>query len=413
MPQAEFALGHATKSHFLFHVRPEVKADSMRKTQRRVLLVTDYYDYRAIRGIEKYAQEHDWNLLPDVTQDRKIPWGWTGDGILAWLAASDEMADFVLDAKKPTVDLTFRHPHLKFPRVLMDNFRISQLVAEHYLSRGFTNFAFYSDYENWSFEERGKAFVDILQRAGQECTWLCWYRSPAYYPGGRLEGWRLRQKWLSSELRKAAKPLAVFAATDWLAVDVLQTCESSGLAVPDDVAIVGSHNTLLAVDTMRTPITTVEPNLEGMGYRGAALLDDLMNGAVPPEEPVRWPPAGLIVRKSSDLFAIDHQGIARSLRFMWEHYREPIGVADLAKVAGMSLRRYHEAVQHHIGLSPGRELHRVRIEHAKQMLISSTEKTESVANMCGYQNLNSFWVAFRKATGMSPKQYRKKFSRRL
>jgi len=383
----------------------------MRKTQRRVLLVTDFYDYRAIRGIEKYAQEHNWSLLPDVTQERKIPWGWTGDGILAWLAASDEMADFVVGAKKPTVDFTFRRPQLKFPRVLMDNARISQLVADHFLSRGFTNFAFYSDYENWSFEERGNAFVEHLQRARQKCTWLCWYRSPAYYPGGRLEGWRHKRKWLASALIKSAKPLAVFAATDWLAMDVLQTCESAGLAVPDEVAIVGSHNTLLAVDTMRIPITTVEPNLEGMGYRGAALLDELMNGEEPPKEPIRWQPASLIVRKSSDLFAINHQGIARSLRFMWEHYREPIEVGDLAKVAGMSLRRYHEAVQRHIGRSPGRELHRVRLEQAKQLLTSSLEKTESIADRCGYQSVNSFWVAFRKATGMSPKQYRKKFSR--
>jgi LacI family transcriptional regulator len=95
----------------------------MRKTQKRALLVTDFYDFRAIRGIEKYAQEHDWNLLLDVTQERKIPWGWTGDGILAWLSASDEMAEFVVRAKKPTVDFSFRRPHLKFPRVLMDNTR--------------------------------------------------------------------------------------------------------------------------------------------------------------------------------------------------------------------------------------------------------------------------------------------------
>jgi AraC-like DNA-binding protein len=31
--------------------------------------------------------------------------------------------------------------------------------------------------------------------------------------------------------------------------------------------------------------------------------------------------------------------------------------------------------------------------------------------MCGYQSINSFWVAFRKTAGISPAQYRKKFSR--
>lgn len=348
---------------------------SMRRRQRRVLLVADFYDFRAIRGIERYAQEHDWSLFTDVTQERTIPWGWTGDGILAWLAASDEMAEFVVEAQKPTVDFTYRRPHLKFPRVLMDNARIAQLVADHFLSRGFSNFVFYSDHENWSFEERGNAFLEALRRAGQKGVWLCWQRSHAHYPPGRLEGWRQRRRWLASELKKSPKPLAVFAATDWLARDVLETCEAARLAVPDEVAIAGTHNTLLAVETMRTPITTVEPNLEGLGYREAALLDDLMDGKAPPAEPIRWPPGGMIVRKSSDLFAVNHTGIARSLRFMWEHYREPIGVADLARVAGMSLPGFHQAMQEHIGRSPGAELHRIRLEHAKQLLASSAERT--------------------------------------
>jgi LacI family transcriptional regulator len=185
------------------------------------------------------------------------------------------------------------------------------------------------------------------------------------------------------------------------------------LTVPDEVAIAGSHNTLLAADAMHIPITTVEPNLEGMGYRGAALLDDLIDGKAPPREPIRCPPGGLIVRKSSDLFAVNHKGVARGLRYMWEHYRDPVSVIDLAKVAGMSLRGFHQAVQSHIGRSPGHELHRIRIEHAKQLLTSSAEKMESIAERCGYQSANSFWVSFRKATGMSPKQFQKQFRRRV
>jgi LacI family transcriptional regulator len=154
----------------------------------------------------------------------------------------------------------------------------------------------------------------------------------------------------------------------------------------------------------------VEPNLEAMGYRGAAVLDDLMDGKPAPPEPIRMPPSGLIVRKSSDLLAVNHKGVAASLRFLWKHYHEPIGVSDLAKVAGMSLRGFHQAFVEHLGRAPGHELHRVRIEHAKELLTSSTRKTETVAELCGYQSVNSFWVAFRKATGVSPAQYRKKFS---
>ena len=381
----------------------------MPKSEKRVLLVLGWYDYRLQRGIEKYAQEQGWHLSPGITRERVIPWGWNGDGILAWLGAGDDLAEFVVAAKVPTVDFSFRRPHLKFARVLTDHARLSRLVAEHFLSRGFKNYLCYSDTENWSFEERGCAFVEAIRRAGYKCPWLRWHQSPAYYPAGRYKEWEQKRKWLASELRKAPKPLAVFAPTDWMAFDILETCESAGLAVPNQVAIVGSDNSLLAVDAMQIPITTVEPNLEAMGYRGAALLDDLMDGKPPPHDPIRMPPLGLIVRKSSDFVAVTHIGVARSLRYLLKHFHEPIGVNDLAKVADMSVRGFHQAFLEHIGWPPGHELHRVRIEHAKQLLASSTEKTEDIAEMCGYQNLNTFWVAFRKNTGISPNQYRKRF----
>jgi LacI family transcriptional regulator len=382
----------------------------VRKNQKQVLLVLGWYDYRLQRGVEKYAQEHSWHLSPEVTRERVIPWGWNGDGILAWLAAGDDLAEFVVRARKPTVDFSLRRPHLKFARVLCDHVQAAQLAADHFLSRGFTSFVYYSDFDNWSFVERGQAFVAALERAGKKCDWLRWHHPTPSTPAAHHQAWKRKRKWLATELRSRPKPLAVFAPSDWMAVDILETCERIGLSVPEQVAIVGADNLLLAADTMRTPISTVDPNLEFMGYRGAALLNDLMHGKPAPKEPIRIPPAGLIVRKSSDLFAVGHQGLARSLRFIWEHHHEPIHVGDLAKAAGMSVRGLQQAFVENIGRSPAHELHRVRIDQAKRLLITSTAKTEEVASRCGYPNTNSFWVAFRRDTGISPARYRKKFS---
>jgi len=36
-------------------------------------------------------------------------------------------------------------------------------------------------------------------------------------------------------------------------------------------------------------------------------------------------------------------------------------------------------------------------------------KLDEIAEKSGYQNANSFWVAFRQTTGLSPKQYQAKF----
>jgi LacI family transcriptional regulator len=380
----------------------------MRRKFPRVLLVLGWYDYRLHRGIEKYAQEHGWHLSEDLAREKVIPWGWDGDGILAWLGAGDDLADFVAQARKPTVDFSFRRPELRFARVLEDTSATARLVTEHFLSHGFRHFLFYSDASNWIYDERGTAFAKMLDEAGQSAGWLRWHESAAFCTG--RTAWKRKRAWLAGELKRAPKPLAVFAASDGLALEVLEICESAGLAVPESVAIIGAGNSLLAADAMHTPISSVDTNLELLGYRGAALLAGLMQGQPAPAEPVRVPVAGLIARKSSELVAVNHPGVARGIKFLLEHFHEPIGVDDLARAAAMSRRGFHQAFVEHIGHPPGHELQRVRIEHAKRLLAQSGQKMGTIGELCGYQSANSFWFAFKQAVGRSPQEYRREIS---
>lgn len=377
----------------------------MRKKHPRVLLALGWYDQRLHQGIANYALQAGWHLCADVTREKVIPWGWEGDGVLAWLGAGDDLAKFVVEAKLPTVDFSYRRAQLRFPRVMADHFAAAKLVADYFLVRGFTHFVFYSAQENWAFEEGGKAFVEILKQAGRDCDWLRWHQSPAFTTG-RFQ-WQSKRRWLAAELKAARKPLALFAATDDHALEVVETCEASGLAVPEEVSVIGIGNSLPAVDAMLTPISTVDQNFQMLGYRGAELLDQLMEGAPPPAKPIRIPPAGLVARKSSDLLAINHPGVARSLQYLWEHCGRPIGVDDLVRVAAMSRSGLHQAFLNLVGRPPGSELHRVRIERAKQLLTQSNTRLETVAEQCGYRSANSFWVAFKQSTGLSPKQYQK------
>ncbi|HEX9047597.1 MAG TPA: DNA-binding transcriptional regulator [Verrucomicrobiae bacterium] len=381
----------------------------MPKKQKRVLLALGWYDYRLHQGIEKYAQEHGWHLYADYTREKVIPWGWQGDGILAWLGAGDDLAEFVSAAKLPTVDFSFRRQNLRFPRVLEDHAHAAKLAADHFLTRGFTNFCFYSDANNWSYEERGDGFVKALAERGYNCTWLRWLESPAYATG--KQEWQRKRKWLAAEMKRAPKPLAVFAANDAQALDVLETCESIGLKIPEEVAILGTESYLLSPDTMHTPLSSVDTNLEILGYRGAELLDHLMSGGKPPTQPVRIPAAGVVVRKSTDILTIKHQGVARSLRYIWEHGHEPICIKDLVGVSAMSRRGLHKAFLEHLGRTPGQELQRVRIERAKKLLTKTSQKVETIAHDSGYQSINSFCVAFKRATGMSAKKFRERMSR--
>ena len=133
------------------------------KKQKNVLLALGWYDHRLLQGIAAYAAQHRWHLAAhSIIHEKVIPWGWQGDGVLAWLAAGDDLADFVVSVKRPTVDFSMRRPQLPFAHVVQDHAQTGRLVAEHFLARGFSNFLFYSDLDNWSQEQRGDGFVKVL-----------------------------------------------------------------------------------------------------------------------------------------------------------------------------------------------------------------------------------------------------------
>ena len=380
------------------------------KPRKNVLLALTWHDHRLVKGVAAYAAEHGWHLSSSsLTHEQVIPWGWKGDGVLAWLAAGDEIAEFVLSVRKPTVDFSYRRSHLPFARVLQDHAQSARLVAEHFLTRGFREFRFYSDTDNWSQVERGEGFVAALREAGRECGWLKWNETKAHRK--HPEEWSRRRAWLATQLRRATKPLAVFAANGGLAVEVLEICEECKFAVPQQIAIVGIDDYLLSTESLHRSVSAVDTNLEEQGYQGAALLDRLMRGEKRPRTPQRIPPARIVTRKSSDITAVAHDGVARALQFIGAQFAAEISVDDVARTAGMSRRGLHQAFLDHLDRTPGEAIRAFRIEAAKKLLAESELKVDAVAHQCGYPNVNSFFVAFKKTAGQPPAEYRK-FARR-
>ena len=378
----------------------------MPQRPKNVLVALGWYDHRLLQGIATYATEHHWHLAAhSIIHEKVIPWGWNGDGVLAWLAAGDDLVQFVLSVKKPTVDFSLRRPHLPFAHVVQDHAATGRLVAEHFLERGLKRFCFYSDSENWSQVERGESFTGEIAARGFACDWLRWETQAAR--AASQSEWLRRRAWLLAHLRESPKPLAVFAANGTLALEVRELCEEEGIHVPSQVAIVGIDDYLLSVGATSRTISGVDTNLERQGYEGAALLDRMMSGEKRPVKPVRIPPAGVITRMSSDILSVDHEGVVLALRYIAENYADPISVEDVAAAASMSTRGLRQAFCEHVGCKPGDKIRNTRIEAAKRQLSETDDKIAIVARRCGYANLNTFFAAFSKVTGMTPAAFRR------
>lgn len=91
-------------------------------------------------------------------------------------------------------------------------------------------------------------------------------------------------------------------------------------------------------------------------------------------------------------------------------YQEDISVDSLADTAGMSPRNFLRRFKAATGRLPGAYLRAVRIEIAKAMLERDRASVQSVASAVGYDDVSFFRGLFKRATGMTPAEYRGRFA---
>ena len=208
-------------------------------------------------------------------------------------------------------------------------------------------------------------------------------------------------------LRGTPKPLAVFATSDLLALRVMAAGIDAGLLVPEDVAIMGCHNDQLECESAPIPLTSVETNEEMIGYAGAAALDSLMSRAKRAKGPVVIPSGGVVARQSTDIYAVAHPAVRRTLVFMRDSSAKNIKTSDLVGVAGMSRRGLEKAFLQHLGRLPMQELRRLRFEAAQRLLRETDMKISAVASETGYRSGNTLGIVFRRTCGTSPRKWRR------
>jgi len=379
------------------------------KRRKNVLLALGWHDHRLLRGIGHFAAEHRWHISSaSITQEFVIPHRWQGDGILAWLAGDDRLAKFVLSRSIPVVDFSLRRQHTR-PRVVLDHEAAGRMAAEHFLDRGIRHCVYYSFADNWTFRQRGKAFLSRLAEAGFRGRWL-----RCHEDGPRQDDrsyWLARQQWLKKALLGSDKPLGVFAANGTHAVEVHEVCEAAGLRVPDDVAIIGVEGDLLVGQDSLCAITTVDPNYEELGYQGAGLLDRLMHGGRPPARPLRIAPSRIVVRRSTEVTSVAHPEVRQAIQYIAAHVTEPLDVRTVARAVAMSPRGLHKAFVEHMGRTPGAHIRAARIDTAKRLLAETETKVEAVARLSGFPSPNTFFVAFRRHCGLTPAAFRRESRR--
>lgn len=91
---------------------------------------------------------------------------------------------------------------------------------------------------------------------------------------------------------------------------------------------------------------------------------------------------------------------------MQQHIHEPICESDLAEALGLSIRQTSRVMQSIFGMSFRKKLAELRLHYAKGLLITTEMPVDKIAAEIGYTSPSGFHIAFRKAFGCTPIDYR-------
>ena len=111
--------------------------------------------------------------------------------------------------------------------------------------------------------------------------------------------------------------------------------------------------------------------------------------------------------KPLDVTSADFACISAAIRFAEEHLARAPSITEMAHVAGMSPYQLDRRMKQVFGLTTGQWILQTRIGRARNLLADSGRSIAQIALEVGYADQSAFTRRFRRATGLSPTEYRK------
>jgi DNA-binding LacI/PurR family transcriptional regulator len=270
--------------------RPNLLARALRGSRSSLLGVivrdiTDPFHIQVLRGLNEVARDRDYRLFlghvdyqPDVAAIYGSMFEQShADGIVVVgdLQGGDAMLDALADRHHFVVGVTDRIARRRVPGVYVDNVQGTRLAMDHLWNLGHRNIVCVADDRIADGPLRAEVYSQYLKDRGAANAIRIYFTTqpdpgPSYRLGRELLG----------ALDRPGRPTAIFAASDTLAIGLLQAAFQLGVAVPDRLSIVGFDDIDIAAFTI-PPLTTISQTGSDMGRIGGNLLLDMIEAERP------------------------------------------------------------------------------------------------------------------------------------
>ena len=372
---------------------------------------------RICEGIASFARGcPDWALtmfedgVPDKKELSKY------DGFI-WCVDDAWTAKKLVATGRPVIDLVSDGKYPGTISVGANHLVCGQLAARHFITHRMTNFAF-CGWEGLRFSmAREDAFVRTVKHNRYACPV---YRSPKRTMKDYVESSVQRERLslppdateIGKWLKALPKPIGIFCANDLRAWQVNAICHKVGIAVPQQVAILGADNDSVPCLFSNPALSSVDTDTFGTGSRAAELLQRLLSDGKPKGDLSKLiEPLGVESRDSTAVYPVNPPWLAEALVYIRSNVARGLIASDVAAHVGKSYVSVEKAFKKKLGTTVQKEIMASRLEAAQHLLAATHRPLADIAKLSGFRSVQYLCLCFQKQFGRSPLAYRQSAAR--
>ena len=323
---------------------------------------------------------------------------------------SSKTAQALIKMKKPVIDTYGRYNDAPFSTIRLDDNAIAKLAASYLKEHRFTDFA-YCGFPSLRFSDaRGEAFRKAVENGSPENS-LAVYDGEESITDMFFRNERTDHIHDAAPLRRWAKSLpkstAVFCCNDIRALQFLRICETAGISIPDDLAVLGVDNDTLLCSFASPSLSSIDTRPFDLGRQAAEMLQQRLTNPKGKIETRLHPPHRVIERCSSEKYRFATPWLSDALIYIKRHLAEGISAKDVISHLGYSHTAVNNAFRTELGTSLQEQIIKTRLNAACKLLRETSKTAAEIASLCGYPNAQYFSRSFVAAFKVPPDSWRK------
>lgn len=291
-----------------------------------------------------------------------------------------------------------------FSKISGDYMEVGAMAADFFAKKRFKNFAFYGNKNFLWSKGRAEGYrIEVEKLGGNYYYFESEYLTNSQWSRSHIE----LDEWLSS----LPKPVAVFACDDYFALQVAEMCKINNINIPHEISLLGVDNDELICNLSYPSISSIVTDDENIGYvTGKKLHTLIMNKKNIPFRIIKKP-IRIEERQSTEKYNISNKYIIQIIEYIEKNFISDISIDQLTQIVPLGRRNLEKKFKEAMGTTIYQFILEKKTEYLSYKLLTTRDSLLDIAIEAGFNDVRNAYRIFKKNTGYTPLNFRKKFSK--